>query len=289
MRITPVDNHGTAKIDVGFFCLGTQFRRPAGCLENWPVFAGDFRKRGLVLFLLGPIVNTVAILLGTLVGTRLQGMPERMKTTVLQGLGLFVIPMGLSMFLSAPGGDVIYIVLSIVLGGVLGAWWNIELRIERFGVWCQSKFKSEENRVGEAFVFASLVYGVGSMAILGAIQSGLSGQNTILYTKSLLDGFSSIIFTTVMGSGVALAAIPIFIYEGGIATIAHFFGANLHSAPITADVTAVGGILIMGIGINILELKRIQVANLLPGMLVVAVVRWLSIHGVALLSGFIHL
>lgn len=241
------------------------------------------------MFLLGPIVNTIAILLGTLIGTRLRGMPDRMKTTVLQGLGLFVITLGLSMVLSAPGGDVIYIVLSVVLGGVLGAWWNIEAMLEQFGAWCQSKFRSGETRVGEAFVFASLVYGVGSMAILGAIQSGLSGQNTILYTKSLLDGFSGIIFTTVMGPGIALSAIPIFIYEGGIATVSHFFGGNLHSVPITADVTAVGGILILGIGINILEIKRIQVANLLPAMLVVAIVRWLSIHGTALIAGFSHL
>ncbi|MHB1629995.1 MAG: DUF554 domain-containing protein [Bacilli bacterium] len=241
------------------------------------------------MFLLGPVVNTIAILLGTLIGARLQGMPERVKTTVLQGLGLFVIPLGLSMVLAAPGGDVIYIMVSVVLGGVLGAWWNIESLLERFGVWCQSKFPSGKNRIGEAFVFASLVYGVGSMAILGALQSGLSGQNTILYTKSLLDGFSGIIFTTVMGSGVALSAIPILIYEGGIATIAHFFGASLHSAPITTDVTAVGGLLIVGIGVNILEIKRIKVANLLPGMLVVAVVRWLSMHGLAMLSGFIHL
>ncbi|PWI56818.1 DUF554 domain-containing protein [Sulfoacidibacillus thermotolerans] len=240
------------------------------------------------MFLVGPIVNTIAIIMGTIIGVSLKEIPERMRTTVLQGMALFVITLGITMAIAAPSGDIIYIVLSVVLGGVLGAWWDLEGALERFGKFAETTFKGNMGGVSEAFVFASLVFGVGSMAVLGALQSGLDGQNTILYTKSILDGFSAVIFTTVMGPGVGLSAIPILIYEGGLALIAHFMGADLRSASIIADVTAVGGLLIMGIGVNILEIKRIRVANLLPAMGVVALVRWLATHATPLLASWIH-
>ncbi|MCY0894031.1 MAG: DUF554 domain-containing protein [Acidibacillus sp.] len=241
------------------------------------------------MFLLGPIVNTIAIMFGTFVGFRLHGIPERMRTTVIQGMALFVITLGITMAISAPSGDIIFIVLSVVLGGLLGAWWDIEGALNRFGNFAESKFKGKAGGLSEAFVFATLVFGVGSMAVLGALQSGLSGNNTILYTKSILDGFSAAIFTSVMGPGVGLAAIPILLYEGGIALIAHFLGADIKNTVIITDVTAVGGLLIMGIGVNLLEIKHIKVANLLPAMIVVAGVRWIAPHVSVLLSPWIHL
>ncbi len=240
------------------------------------------------MFLVGPIVNTLAIILGTFIGIGLKGIPERMRTTVIQGMGLFAISLGISMAIAAPSSDIIYVVLSVVLGGVLGAWWDIEGGLDRFGHYAERRFQGKSGGMSEAFIFATLLFGVGSMAVLGALQSGLNGQNTILYTKSVLDGFSAIIFTSVMGPGVGFAAIPIFLYEGGIATIAHFMGANLRSSTILADVTSVGGLLIMGIGINLLEIKRIKVANLLPAMIVVALIRWLATHALPLLTSWTH-
>lgn len=229
------------------------------------------------MFLLGTIVNTAAILLGTLIGSRFSSIPQRLKSTVMQGMGLFVVALGVSMALSGLA-DTLLIVSSIVIGSLIGAWMNLEERLESLGRRLESKLGRQAGSVAEAFVFASLVYCVGSMAIVGAIQSGLEGQNTILYTKSVLDGFSAIVFTSTMGVGVGLAAIPVFLYEGGLAALSYVFGSELHNTFIITDMTAVGGILILGIGLNVLEIKRLQVGNMLPAMLVVVIMKWIVMH-----------
>ncbi len=231
------------------------------------------------MFLWGPLVNAFAILLGTAVGARFTRVPERLKTTVLQGLAIFVIVLGVSMALQAQQ-DALYVILSVTIGGVIGSLLRIEERLAAFGDHFQRVMGRRAGNAGQAFVFATLVYCVGSMSILGGLQSGLGGSNSILYLKSVLDGFSAIIFTSTLGLGVGLAALPVVLYEGSIAAAAHLFGANLHPGPTMTDVTAVGGILIVGIGINILELKRVRVADLLPGMLIVVVLRLLA-HTVA--------
>jgi len=229
------------------------------------------------VFLLGTIVNTAAILLGTLIGSRFSSIPQRLKSTVMQGMGLFVVALGTSMALSGLA-DTLLIVSSIVLGSLIGAWLNLEDRLESLGRRLESKLGRQAGSVAEAFVFASLVYCVGSMAIVGAIQSGLEGQNTILYTKSVLDGFSAIVFTSTMGVGVGLAAIPVFLYEGGLAALSYAFGSELHNTLVITDMTSVGGILILGIGLNVLEIKRLQVGNMLPAMLVVVIMKWVAMH-----------
>ncbi len=228
------------------------------------------------MFLLGSVVNTIAILVGSLIGTRMARMPERIKTTVMQGLGIFLAALGVSMSLAAPK-DALYIVLSLVLGGALGAWLNIEDGLNNWSRKLESLLGKTNNDLAEGFIFSTLVFAVGSMAIVGAIQSGVTNDNSILFTKSVLDGFAAIIFASTMGLGVGLSALPILLYEGGMATIAHFFGGNSNPL-IISDLTATGGILIIGIGINVLHIKRIEVANLLPSLLVVACLRWLAIH-----------
>ena len=237
------------------------------------------------MFLLGAIVNSIAIMIGASIGFRFHHIPERIKNTVMQGIGLFVIALGLSMALDAPR-DTLFIVLSIVIGGAIGSWWRIEERLAQIGVALEGKFGHASGEVYEGFMFASLVFCVGSMAVLGGIQSGVDGQNNILYTKSVLDGFSALIFTSTMGLGVGLAAIPVFLYEGAIATLAYFFRGDFHSVPIIMDMTAVGGLLIAGIGINILGLKKIMVGNLLPSLVVVVMLRLTGEH---LLSYILHI
>lgn len=229
------------------------------------------------MFLLGTIVNTLAILAGTLIGSRFSSIPSRLKSTVMQGMALFVIVLGLSMALSGIQ-DTLYIVFSMVIGSALGAWFDIEGKLELLGTKIESKLGSSSGKIAEAFVFASLVYCVGSMAVVGAIQSGVNGQNTILYTKSVLDGFSAIIFTSAMGIGVGFSALPVFLYEGLIATLAYIFGSALHSSILIQDMSAVGGVLILAIGINLLDIKKIQVGNMLPAMVVVVILRWAGIH-----------
>lgn len=212
---------------------------------------------------------------------------DRMRIAVLQGLGIFVVTLGLSMAMSGLKNPLI-VVASLVLGTLVGVWWHIENKIELLGDWIENKTKGKYGKLSEAFVFASLIFGVGSMAIVGAIQSGVSNSNSILYTKSMLDGFSAIVFTSAMGPGVAISAIPILLYEGGIATLAHLFSSKLDSPLIITDITAVGGLLIAGIGINILEIKKIQVANMLPSLIVVALIQWLLMHGQGIIKAILH-
>lgn len=239
------------------------------------------------MFLLGTIVNTMAIVVGTVIGSLFSSIPERLKTTVMQGVGLFVVALGLSMALSGIG-DTLYIVFAVVLGSILGALLDIEARLQRVGRVIELKMGRSSGKTAEAFVFASLVYCVGSMAVVGAIQSGMNGQNTILYTKSVLDGFSAIVFTSTMGVGVGLAAIPVFLYEGAIALLAYLFGSAMHSPILITDMTSVGGILIMAIGVNVLEIKRLQVGNMLPAMVVVVILKWTGMHGASLIHTIIH-
>ncbi len=239
------------------------------------------------MFLIGTLANTSAIIIGSIIGLMLRKIPDRMRVAVLQGLGLFVITLGLSMAMTGLKNPLI-IVISLVVGTVIGVWWHIENKIELLGDWIENKTKGKYGKLSEAFVFASLIFGVGSMAIVGAIQSGVSDSNSILYTKSMLDGFSAIIFSSAMGPGVALSAIPILIYEGGIATLAHLFSSKMSSPIIISDITAVGGLLIAGIGINILEIKKIQIANMLPSLVVVALIQWVLIHGQGILNAIIH-
>ncbi len=239
------------------------------------------------MFLVGTLANTFAIIIGSIIGLMLRKISDRMRVAVLQGLGLFVVTLGLSMAMTGLKNPLI-IVISLVVGTVIGEWWHIENKIELLGDWIENKTKGKYGKLSEAFVFASLIFGVGSMAIVGAIQSGVSDSNSILYTKSMLDGFSAIIFSSAMGPGVALSAIPILLYEGGIATLAHIFSSKLDSPIIISDITAVGGLLIAGIGINILELKKIQIANMLPSLVVVALIQWILMHGQGILNLIIH-
>lgn len=221
------------------------------------------------MFLAGTLVNTFAILLGAGIGVLVPNIPERVKTTVMQGLSLTIIVIGLSMALSDTK-DILIVILSLVLGALLGEWINIEGWLDRIGGWAERRSgkNSGSSSVSDAFVTASLVFCVGSMAVVGAIQSGLEGNNTTLYAKSMLDFVTSTVFTTTMGFGVALAAIPVLVYEGLIATISYFAGNALNAPAVIACMTAVGGILIAAIGLNLLGVRKIAVGNLLPSMFV---------------------
>lgn len=231
--------------------------------------------------LLGTIVNSVAIFLGSLIGMFLHRIPERMKTTILQGLGMTVFVIGLSMALKAAyadGYDLFIVIVSLVIGGVLGELLDIEGKLLAVGRFVESKMSKVGNgKVAEAFVFSSLVYCVGAMAIVGSLESGLKNDHMILYTKSMLDGFSSIFFTSAMGFGIALSAIPVFLYQGSIALMATWL-ASVLQAPIIAVMSATGGILIMGISLNVMEVKKINVGNLLPAIFVAGIVKWIAMH-----------
>lgn len=219
--------------------------------------------------MLGTIVNAIAIVLGGLVGLLFgQAFPEKMKKTVIQGIGLAILLIGVSMALETK--NPLVIILSLVLGGIIGEWIDIELRLQHVGQWLERKFakNGQGGQFAKGFVTTSLIYCVGAMAIMGSLESGLNGKHDILFAKSMLDGITAVIFASSMGIGVLVSAIPVFLYQGTITMAAGLLQGVL-SPPVIAEMSATGGLLILGIGFNILELKEIKVGNLLPAIFVV--------------------
>lgn len=217
----------------------------------------------------GTIVNAVAIIIGCMVGLFFHGrLPEKYRTVIMQGICLGVMLIGLQMALSVEGTvQVLIVIFSLVIGGIIGEFLQLEERLNIFGEFIKERFSAEDGHFVEGFVQASLIYCVGAMAIMGAIQDGLHNDPTLLYTKSLLDGTFSIAFTATFGSGVMFSAIPVFIYQGIISLLAAEAAGLLGDAVIT-EMTATGGLLIFAIGLNMLEITEIRIGNLLPAIFV---------------------
>ncbi|MEW9031383.1 MAG: DUF554 domain-containing protein [Planifilum fimeticola] len=216
--------------------------------------------------LLGTVVNALAVVLGSLLGFILPRLREEMRTQVMQGVGLVVAVMGLSMAMRSE--NIIVILVSLVLGGVVGGWLHLDEQLKRFGRWMEERFGNKEG-FASGFITATLVFCVGPMAVLGALAGGLKGEHELLFTKAMLDGFTAIIFTSSLGVGVLFSAVPIFLYQGAIALSAEWI-TRLFQGPlldrILEDLTAVGGIMIIAIGLNLLNLTRIRVADWLPAL-----------------------
>ena len=213
-------------------------------------------------------MNTFAIVIGGLIGLLFgKAFPEKIKKTVIQGIGLAILLIGISMALQTK--NALIIISSLVLGGIIGEWIDIELRLQHIGEWLERKFAKNGKGTGfaKAFVTTSLIYCVGAMAIMGSLESGLNGNHNILFAKSMLDGITAIIFASTMGIGVLVSALPVFVYQGAITMAAGLLQGVL-SAQVIAEMSATGGLLILGIGFNILELKEIKVGNLLPAIFI---------------------
>lgn len=234
------------------------------------------------MVLTGTIVNAAAIIGGGLIGFKLKGIREEIGKTVLQGLGLAVSLLGITMGMKSD--QFLIMIFSLVLGGILGELINIEGALNRAGKTIEARFaKNGEGKIAVAFVTATLVYCVGSMAILGSLESGLHNNHTILFTKAMLDGFSAIVFASTLGIGVIFSAIPVFIYQGAIALASTYISSVIPAemlGQIINEITATGGILILAIGLNILEITKIRIANLLPAIfiaaLLVPIISWIG-------------
>ena len=216
----------------------------------------------------GTLVNAAAVLLGSGVGLALkQGIPEKYQNTLIHGMSLAVGVIGLQMALKTQ--NVLVVILGIAVGAVIGEALNIDSGLNKVGDWLANKLSNSDetgkSNIGRGFVTASLVYCIGAMAVVGSIQDGLTGDTRILYAKSLLDGIISIVFTSSMGVGVAFSSISVLIYQGLITLLAGFFSTVL-SEKVVTELTATGGILIVGVSILMLELKNIKLANLLPAI-----------------------
>lgn len=216
--------------------------------------------------MIGTLINAAAIIVGTLIGLMARrGISERLRDTVVQGQGLCVILIGLSSSLKTQ--DTLCVILCIVIGGLLGSAVDIERQLNRLGGALERRFASgqQEGSIAKGFVTASLVFCVGAMAIVGAMDSGLRGNHSTLIAKATLDGVFSIFFAGSMGIGVGLSALAVLVYQGLIAILAGWLEPLLTEAIIT-EMGAVGGLLIMGIGLNMIYDRHIPVGNMLPAI-----------------------
>jgi uncharacterized membrane protein YqgA involved in biofilm formation len=237
----------------------------------------------------GTIINVIAILIGGALGLIFGArVPERVRHTVVAGLGLFVAALALKMFFDTRNS--IIVLGSLLVGGLLGEWWRIEDGLRNLGDFLEKRFTrntetaadGQDSRFVRGFLTASLLFCIGPIAILGSVQDGLTGDYQLLAIKSVLDGFASLAFASTLGVGVLFSIIPILIYQGGISLLAAQMQA-LMTEPMIAEMTATGGVLLLGIAISsLLEIKPIRVGNFLPALfiapLVVAVLAMLQIQ-----------
>ncbi len=219
---------------------------------------------------MGTLLNIVTVLIGGGLGVVFgERLPERVRQTVMNGLGLFTLALGLQMTLKSE--NMLIVLGSVLLGGMVGEWWRIDDRLNQLGAWLEAKSgsrgESGSNRFIKGFVTASLVFCVGPMTILGSIQDGLTGKFELLALKSVLDGFAALAFASSLGVGVLFSALTIGVFQGTLTLLAAQAQTVL-TPPVIAEMTATGGVLIMGIGFSsLLELKPIRVGNFLPALL----------------------
>lgn len=222
--------------------------------------------------MLGVIVNTITIIGGGIIGLIInKGIPERLNKTIMDGIALVVMYIGISGALK--GDNPLYVIICISIGAFIGELIDFDKLLNKFGEYIDKKFsknkvdEDDDKELSRGFVSASLLFCVGAMAVVGAIQSGLNGDHSTLLAKSVLDGVSSIFFAASMGLGVILSSIAVFIYEGIIALGAGALSSILSDAVVTY-MTCVGSLLIFALGLNMLKICNIKVANLLPSMFI---------------------
>ena len=222
--------------------------------------------------MLGVLVNTLGVILGSLLGLAFRrGIPEKVMKAVMTAIGLSTLYIGMSGSLSTDNPMVL--IIAMVLGTMLGTALNLDGALQRLGEGLQRRFGKGDGGqgLGEGFVTASLLYCVGSMAIMGSLSAGISGDNSTLFAKSVLDTISSVMLSASLGMGVMLAAGPVFVYQGLIVLLAGLLQPLLSPAMI-ANMNGVGGLLILALGLNLLGIARLKVADLLPAILLAPLV-----------------
>ena len=232
----------------------------------------------------GTLLNLVTVVVGSALGLLLRGrLPERVVTTTMQAIGLTTLFIGVGNAfdlnkVNRPPG-VILALMALALGGILGEWWRLEERLEGLGDALKRRFKGQ-GRFTEGFVASSLLFCVGPLTLIGSIQNGLAGDNSFLVLKSTLDGFAALALSATFGFGVIFSAVVIALYQGALSLSAGMF-ANLIPDPANDPrvllINGVGGLMIVGLGFNLLEIKRIRVASLLPSLLLVVVLYYLGL------------
>ncbi|MBU5268190.1 DUF554 domain-containing protein [Virgibacillus proomii] len=225
--------------------------------------------------LYGTIVNGILIIIGSSLGFLFTKIPERYKETIMQGIGLSVMLIGLQMAIAAE--NIIVVLLSLLTGAIIGEFFQLEKGLESLGEWLSSKFATSNtsDRMSQGFITASLIFVIGAMSIIGALDSGIRGNHEVLITKGILDGFVALVLTTTLGFGVLFSVFPVVLYQGAITLLATQIDRLVPSAflnGLIAELTAVGGILILAIGLNFLNITTIRIGNLLPAVFTVGII-----------------
>jgi len=226
--------------------------------------------------MLGTIVNTLAVVVGGSIGMLLnKSLHPRFKQIYFQATGLFTIAIGIIMMKDMQ--NVLVVVASIVVGALLGEWIRLEDSVEKLSEKLKKRLKVGNERFSEGMVTAFMLFCVGAMTIVGAVDEGVGRSSEVLLTKSLMDGFSSILLASAFGIGVVFSAVPLFLFQGSI-TIFAMYASTFFSAEIIQGLSSVGGILLIGLGINILELKRLRIINMLPALVLVVLFLWIKAY-----------
>lgn len=226
----------------------------------------------------GTLINVIAIIAGSLVGILFGArLSEHLKSTVVNGMGLFTAAIGLKMFLQTQ--ESLIVLGALIVGAVLGEWWRIEDGIANLGAWLEKRFTGASaggtsSRFVRGFLAASLLYCTGPIAIMGSIQDGLAGDFQLLAVKSVLDGFISIAFASTLGIGVMFSILPVFAYQASISLLAGTLSSLISEAMMT-EMTATGGVILFGLGLSsLLEIKKIRVGNFLPALIIAPLIVW---------------
>ena len=228
-------------------------------------------------FMTGTFLNIATVLIGGVIGLIFGArIPERLKGTVIAGMGLFTSAMGLQMFLKTE--NPLIVLGALLIGTLLGEWLKIEDGLQNLGKYLEGRFSKEgddgSNKFVRGFLTASLLFCVGPMTILGSIQEGLTGDYNLLAVKSVLDGFASLAFASTLGIGVMFSTIVILVYQGGISLLAAQLNAVVTPSMMN-ELTATGGVLLLGLAVSsLLEIRKIRVGNMLPGLAVAPLIVW---------------
>ena len=225
--------------------------------------------------MLGTIINAAAVIVGSSIGLALKkALSEKYTTIYFQAVGLFTLVLGIQMSskISAP----LIVALSLIAGGLLGEFCRLEERMNRLGNSLKTRFKIGNEKFTEGLVTAFLLFCMGSLSILGPVEEGLTGNiSELLKAKSLLDGFSSLLLSSALGIGVLFSVIPLVIYQGGITLVVSLIGKDIPDNYIN-EITVIGGILLIGLALDILNIKKLRIMNLLPALIFVCIFLWLS-------------
>jgi uncharacterized membrane protein YqgA involved in biofilm formation len=227
----------------------------------------------------GTLLNVAAVLIGGTLGLIFGArIPERLKITVIAGMGLFTAALGLQMFLKT--GNPFIVLGALIIGALLGEWWKIEDGLQSLGRTLEQRFARDpgtgsNSKFVRGFLTASLLFCIGPMAILGSIQDGLTGNYGLLAVKSVLDGFAALAFASTLGAGVLFSTIILLVYQGGISLLAGGL-STIVTEPMMNEMTAAGGVILLGLAVsNLLEIKSIRVGNLLPALAASPLLVWI--------------